>query len=272
MATTPNDLTSYDVEYGLVFKGTKVPVDKMWEYAKAGRDLSEFLRDYQDVSESQLMDYIAWMSQVRDDFESKRSANAKVTPASATWEQVKGSLYVDLAHGDCRHALPSDAVRYRIGEQFDAYFYVDLDGGPNFVITKSDLVRWQISMHQFVMTATFDPAASWDWPKLNDSLVYRFPDRDIGWIYHLIEPGCLLEHKVVSGQPLVFVPVPDVAFLTGLNDLNGQRAMLEESIRLTQGKPPITLRPIVINENWTQWSRLKDEQNPLAAEYKRAFG
>lgn len=253
-----------------VVTGTKIPISELMVDVFAGKDLDEFLAKHRSQYPQLTGKFLAKEVQ---NFIEEVNKNAAMKPTwterTAKWNDVREYLFAEILLDGCRPRPTRNAFRYSVSELFEVFFHVSADH-TEFVITQKHLTRWGQTVAAFIDAVGWrgGEVAPWDWPKVSPKLrLLQYQERGTGWIYHLLSPGCLLEHSDVPAPALLFAPTPEVAFLTGLPDLAGQRRMLKESRKVLAGKPPLMRRPLVINSNWTAWDVPADADNPFAAEY-----
>jgi hypothetical protein len=191
-----------------------------------------------------------------------------------SWEGVAEFLFCDLVTDEVRGRLPADAAILSIAGQLVAYFYYCRDyEEPGITVTAGCLARWGVTLKQLADTTGWKTTAVWDWPAVKEGVrLFQYPDKDSHWINHIIAPGCLLEHTDVPAPAVIMAPHAKTVFIAGLPDVEAQQLMLEQCAGLCRKKQPLLTRPLVIGKDWKSWSVLPDSRNPLAEEYRRAFG
>lgn len=270
---------------GGVFAGTKVPWIRPFEYAESGRSLDEFFADHPEVNQEQV---IAFMQSACDLFEEERKKTSTYRRLARQgkapkWKEAKERVHCCLVDHECPHDVPTDAALFVIAGRLRVHFYVALDlvgelpdsDEQDLVVTAEHVSRWRIKLETLVQTAGWNSGeiAVWDWSQVVAGVpLKRYPDRDTSWIAHLVSPGCLLEHADVPPRPIVMVADPRTVFLTGTGSIEGQRLMLRRTLETCRGNQPLTPRPLVIDDQWSAWEELCEDENPLAAEYALHFG
>ena len=256
----------------LAFRGTGVPLSVFHEYLFASQVPERFLKDFPHVPRELVDAYLSRIIPAMTSMQEEHERNETLTPDTVLWEHVGIYVYLGLIYEGAPRIVDDESVRLVIGGQFAAYFYVSLNDGPEFVVTKQHMQRWGITVETLVKQTTDDPLTTFDWPRVQDGInLYANNDYEEGWLPHVIDPGCMLSHKEVEGRPIIFIPGPGDCLVTGTGEPEGLRCLLHEAIRRCAGKFPLTRRPLIINDDWTKWETWPDSENPLADEFRRHF-
>jgi hypothetical protein len=197
------------------------------------------------------------------------------SPSNAmAWPEACNHLYCVLVTDKVRRQLPLDVILQSIAGQLDVCFKVSGPDGE-FMVAPEHLTRWKVSQEKLAQTAGWNggQVAVWDWPPVKKGVrLFQYPDKDPHWINHIVAPGCLLEHTDVPNTPIIMVPNDNKVFIAGSADREAQQLMLDKCLGLCRKSLPLTKRPLAIGKKWKYWEIFPDKDNPLAAEYKKAFG
>ena len=268
-----------------IFTGTTVPWIRPFEYAGAGRSLDEFFADHPEVDQEQVIAFLESTHGLVEEERREASTYRQLAKQGKvpSWKESAERVLCCLVGHECRHEIGPDAALISIADQLQVHFYLLLDlsgdaaedGSSELVITASHLSRWRIKLKTLADTAGWNSGevAVWAWPRVAEGVpLNAYPDHDTGWIAHLVSPGCLLEHADVPYRPIVMVADARTAFLTGTGSIEGQELMLRRTLEACGDRRPLTRRPLVIDDRWTAWHELPDDENPLSREYARHFG
>lgn len=194
------------------------------------------------------------------------------------WETVRESLIAFFVPEKERGRLGGDVVTFTVAGILTARFEAVVHdparhGWLEFEVTEAERDRWGVDTAALAKAAGWNSTSSSEWPAIAEGVrVYAYPEGDSDWISHLLAPSPLLEHSDRPDPGIMMVATPTKAFLAGSGDAGGERLLLEAATEACGGRPPLTKRPLVVNEGWTGWSLLPDDRNLLAAEYARRFG